>query len=344
MRAIDWLRSQSLRTKLLLAGAGAFVALGLVSSPLLPAGRPGAPVRYVTVGAGRDLYRLAATLQQRRIVRNRFAFALLARAMGAQARIRPGTYALSPGQSPFQIVSWLMDGRGLVLKVTVPEGYSIAKIARMLEAKGLGKGSTFRALAEQPARFLAHHAWLKDLPAGASLEGFLFPDTYLFSGGQLDESMLIDRMLGRFEAVVGHEYGQTPSPLMPLYQAVTMASIIELEAVRPEERPLISGVFQNRLRIGMRLGSDPTVEYALGRHQGEKGLSFKDVRVDSPYNTYRYAGLPPGPIGNPGLASFKAALHPETTDYLYFVARGDGTHAFTRTYADHLAAQRRLRP
>jgi len=327
-----------------MAGAAAIVGLGVLTSPLLPPGRPGAPLRYVTVGGSRDLYKLGKTLQQRRVVRNPFAFALLARAMGAEGRIHPGTYGLSPGQSPVQIISWLMEGRGQVLRVTVPEGYSIAKIAQLLEAKGWGHSTRFQTLANQPSSFTDKHAWLKDLPSGATLEGFLFPDTYMFEVGQLTETVLIDRMLERFEAVNRREYRRANAATMSLYEALTLASIIELEAVRPEERPLISGVFQNRLKIGMRLGSDPTVEYALGRHQGERGLSLRDVRVDSPYNTYRYAGLPPGPIANPGLASFRAALHPQETDFLYFVARGDGTHAFTRTYTDHLAAQRRLRP
>lgn len=344
MRAVDGLRSLPKRTKLFIAGGLGLVVLLMLLSPLSPVGRPGAPVRYVTVAETRDLYKLGVHLQQRRVVRNRFAFALLAQIMGAQGRIHPGTYAFSPGQSAWGIVSSLMEGRGQVLRVTVPEGYSVAKIGQMLEARGLGSRQEFLGLAEHPERFVARHAWLKELPSGATLEGFLFPDTYLFPAGPLDETLLIDRMLERFEAVIRREDRMTTAPAMPLFQAVTLASIIELEAVRPEERPLISGVFQHRLKIGMRLGSDPTVEYALGRHQGHKGLSLKDVRIDSPYNTYRYPGLPPGPIANPGLASFQAALHPQQTNYLYFVARGDGTHVFTRTFRDHLAAQRRLRP
>lgn len=330
------------RTRLLVLGAVAGLCL-LLASPLWPAGRPGAPVRYVTVAANRDLYQLGSALQERRVVRNRFAFALLARIRGATGRIRAGTYALSPGQSPWQIVSWLMEGKGQVLRVTVPEGFSTLKIAQLLDGKGIGRGATFMALAKDPGRFADRHPWLEELPAGATLEGLLFPDTYLFAAGPLDEALLIDRMLGRFEAVLRAEYRRTPAPAMPFYQTLTLASLVELEAVRPEERPLIAGVFRNRLRLGMRLGSDPTVEYALGRHQDHRGLSLKDVRIDSPYNTYRYAGLPPGPIANPGLASFRAALHPRATDYLYFVANGDGTHAFTRSYADHLAAQRRIR-
>lgn len=343
MRGLDWLRLLSGRVKLILAAATALMVVALLSSPFWPAGRSGAPARYVSIPATRDLYRIGVTLEQRRIVRNRFAFAVLARMMGAQGRIQGGTYALSPGESAWQIATRLMEGQGQVIRLTIPEGYSLAKIARLLDAKGIADGDAFLALAQDPLRFTGRHGWLKELPRGATLEGFLFPDTFLFEAGPVKEGVLIDRMLERFEAVLRAEYRRAQSPPRSLFETVTLASLIELEAVRPEERPLISGVFQNRLKIGMRLGSDPTVEYALGRHQDRKGLSLRDIRIDSPYNTYRYAGLPPGPIANPGLASFQAALYPERTDFLYFVARGDGTHAFTRTYADHLAVQRRLR-
>lgn len=344
MRAVEYLQSLSRRPRLLVAGLLALVMLGLLAVPFMPAARPGAASRYVTVGDRGDLYDLGMVLQERRVVRSGFAFALLGRLMGAQERIRPESYALSPAQSPGQILQWLMEGRGQVLRLTVPEGYSLARIAKLLETRGFASGAAFTSLARQPDRFVSRHGWLKDLPAGATLEGFLFPDTYMFEPGRVDAALLIDRMLDRFEAVIRSEYRRASAPPLPFYQALTLASLIELEAVTPAERPLISGVFQNRLRIGMRLGSDPTVEYALGRHQGNKGLSLRDIRIDSPYNTYRYAGLPPGPIANPGLASFQAALRPQSTDFLYFVARGDGTHAFTRTYADHLAAQRRARP
>lgn len=344
MDAKELLRTIPLRVRLPIGGALALLIVGLLAMPFMPAARPGAPARYITIGNDRDPYALGMILQRKRVVRHGFAFALVARFLGANERIRPGTYALSPGQSPAEIVRWLTEGRGQVLRLTVPEGYSIGKIAQLLDAKGLARGAVFRDLAGRPEYFKGRHRWLSDLPPGATLEGFLFPDTYLFDGEQIGEAALIEQMLARFESVIRAEYRNASRPTLSLFEALTLASIIELEAVRAEERPLISGVFQNRLKIGMRLGSDPTVEYALGRHQGSKGLSYKDVKVDSPYNTYRYAGLPPGPIANPGLASFKAALHPQETDYLFFVARGDGSHAFTRTYQDHLAAQRRLRP
>ncbi|MNX71378.1 putative aminodeoxychorismate lyase [compost metagenome] len=234
-----------------------------------------------------------------------------------------------------------MEGRGRQQRLTVPEGYSAGRIAKLLDQRAAGDGARFLELVARPEAFADKYPWLADVRP--TLEGYLFPDTYLYEGDRIDERRLIEQMLSRFEAVILKDYRAEANPILPLPEALTLASIIELEAARPEERTLISGVFHNRLKLKMRLGSDPTVEYALGRHQGNRGLTFKDVRIDSPYNTYRYAGLPPGPIANPGRASFQAALHPEPTTYLYFVAKGDRSHAFTRSYAEHLDAQRRHR-
>jgi UPF0755 protein len=148
-------------------------------------------------------------------------------------------------------------------------------------------------------------------------------------------------MLSRFAQVALPELQANGAPL-GVYQRLIMASIIEKEAVHPRERPTISGVFYNRLALRMPFGSDPTVEYALGRHQGNRGLTYKDIAIESPYNTYKYPGLPPTPIANPGLASLRAAVQPARTEMLYFVARGDGSHVFTRSYREHLAAQARI--
>lgn len=321
-----------------------FVAcLTLSVVPFMPAGHSGAPGRSVTIPAHADALQVASALRAKHVIRNRWAFAALVRLTGSTDKIQPGSYSLSPGQNSFEILRWLIEGLGRQQKMVVPEGYSAVRIAHLLDVRGLASGSVFLSLAHQPAHFYPHHPWLKTLAPHQSLEGFLFPATYLFDGDRVSEEGLIDQMLTRFKSVILKRYQQAEGSPLPFLQALTMASIIELEAVKPEERPLISGVFYNRLRTGMRLGSDPTVEYALGWHQGAKGLSLRDVRVDSPYNTYRYSGLPPGPIGNPGLASFEAALRPATTSFLYFVAKGDGTHAFTLSYQEHLAVQRRIR-
>lgn len=325
-------------------GLFALVVLLLAAFQFAPVSRPGAPDRYVTVDGQTNFYDLGTTLEKKRMIRNRFAFGLLGRLCGASNRVQPGYYALSPGMNSFQVLDWLIEGRGRQGKLTVPEGYSAARIAHLLTSRHIGNTERFLFLVEHPQRFALKHPWLKDLPPGSSLEGYLFPDTYGFAGNRISEEWLIDQMLTRFKAVLLNAYDREAHPKLGLHDTLTLASIVELEAVRPSERPLIAGVFYHRLQIGMRLGSDPTVEYVLGHHEGARGLSLRDVRVDSPYNTYLHTGLPPGPIGNPGLASFEATLHPAQTAALFFVARGDGTHAFTTTYQDHLAMIRRYRP
>lgn len=342
----DRLMRQFERVRLEYLAIASVVLVILLSAvvQIAPAGRPGAAVRYVNVPDHASLAQVANTLHAKRLVRNPAAFKLLARLSGVEAKVKPGYYGLSPELSAWDLLQWLTSGKGRMLRFTVPEGFSVSRIARLLDSRGVGNGQKFLQLIEAPAPFVSKHPWLVELGPPSTLEGYLFPDTYLFEGTRIDEAILIDEMLKRFKAVVMKAYEQDPHAVGDFKDALILASIIELEAVRPDERAIISGVFHRRLKLGMKLGSDPTVEYALQRHQTATGLSFKDVKIDSPYNTYRYAGLPPAPIGNPGLASFNAAIHPAETPYLFFVAKGEGRHAFTRTYREHLAAVRQYRP
>ena len=177
--------------------------------------------------------------------------------------------------------------------------------------------------------------------AAPSLEGYLFPDTY-YVPRNIRARTMIETMLARFRAVFDDSLAQRTRQIgFTAHEILTLASIIEREARVEEERPIISGVFHRRLKLRRPLEADPTVEYALGMRK--KRLLYKDLEVDSPYNTYRYPGLPPGPICNPGRASILAALYPAETPYLYFVAKGDGTHEFTSSERDHLNAKRRIR-
>lgn len=322
--------------------ATALVVAGTVFS-FSPKAPPGAETRTFVVPSGAGLGAIATSLREQGFIRSALAFRVLATLTGSENQLKAGLYALTPAMSPREILRWMVQGKSERTRLTFPEGYSIRQMAQLLERQKVGSAERFLELAASPERFVDRFPWLSRLPEGATLEGFLFPDTYEYGGTQLSEAALIGLMLARFEQVGLDAYERTASPHLDLFKTVTLASIVELEAQSPPERPLIAGVFYNRLRLRMPLGSDPTVEYALGWKQGSKGLSFKDVKVDSPYNTYRYPGLPPGPIANPGLASLKATLNPESTSLLYFVARGDGTHEFTRTYAEHLAAQRRIR-
>jgi UPF0755 protein len=299
--------------------------------------------QLVVIEPGSGVSLIANQLESHGLLRNAQAFSLWVRLKGWDRSIKAGVYAIAPNMGARRVATLMFSGQGESERVTVPEGYSLRQIASALEADKAGSGEVFLDLTAHATEFEADFPWLRELPQGASLEGFLFPDTYVIGVGAANERDLVRMMLARFAQVVMPAYDARPSGhSLSLAQTVTLASIVEKEARHAEERPTIAGVFFNRLATRMPFGSDPTVEYVLQKHQGAKGLSFKDVAVDSPYNTYKYPGLPPGPIANPGLASIKAVLAPSKTSYLYFVARGDGTHAFTKTYAEHLAAQRAI--
>jgi len=220
--------------------------------------------------------------------------------------------------------------------VTIPEGFTIAQIAQRLAQVGLDEEQRLRTAATAPA---IEKALQLELPDGLrSAEGYLFPETYNFALGTTADQV-VARMVEEFET----RFVKGPWQAVPaearwgsLHEVVTLASLVEEEAQIESERPLIAGVLRNRLQRGMRLECDATVLYALGEHRAR--LTRKDLQVDSPYNTYRHTGLPPGPIYNPGLACLQAALTPAQTEYLFYAARGDAGHISSRTYEQHLAA------
>lgn len=321
----------------LLAPLAAGVGVQHMLSPVSDSSR----ARYFEVKPGTGVATLAQNLEQAGLIRSAWAFRWYVRWRGEDRAIKAGLYALAPRLGVPGVVGVLVEGQDLGQRVTIPEGWTITKLVERLEAQMPGTGAEFARLVAQPDAWRGDFPWLPDLPAGANLEGFLFPDTYVVTPGPAAADALVRLMLSRFAQVALPELQAQGAPL-GLYQRLIMASIIEKEAVHPHERPTISGVFYNRLTLRMPFGSDPTVEYALGRHQGDRGLTYKDVAIESPYNTYKYPGLPPTPIANPGLASLRAAVQPARTDMLYFVARGDGSHVFTRSYREHLAAQARI--
>ncbi|MCG8361712.1 MAG: endolytic transglycosylase MltG [Pseudanabaenales cyanobacterium] len=249
-----------------------------------------------------------------------------------------GVYALSPTQTLTDIANQIWLGEVVQLSFTIPEGWSRQQMAEALEAKGFFPASAFMdASSKIPVN---QYPWLpQNIP---HLEGFLYPDTYQLPAEQITPEAVVFQMLNRFEQKAFSLYQQQPT--VSLLEWVTLASIVEKEAVVPEERGIIAGVFANRLENSIPLGADPTVEYGLGIEQTpEQPLTFDQVNTPSPYNTYINPGLPPTPIASPGQASLEAALKPEKTDYLYFVARYDGTHVFSRTLAEHEAAQADIR-
>lgn len=286
---------------------------------------------YIEPGTGAR--RIAERLQEAGVVRNRLLFLLVAFARGSHARLRPGEYEFHPGMSLREILRKLERGEVLVHQVTIPEGLTIKEIGRLLAAEGLVDEGRFLATASD--RALVGKYGLE----GDSFEGYLFPDTYHLTKGMTEEA-IIQVMLTRFRQVFGPAEEERAKALgMTLKEVITLASLIEKEAHASEERALISAVFHNRLKLQMPLQSDPTVIYALPAFSGR--LRRADLATPSPYNTYLYQGLPPGPIANPGRASILAALYPAPVNYLYFVSRGDGTHVFARSLVEHDRAVRK---
>ncbi len=254
---------------------------------------------------------------------------------------KAGTYQLSPTEPMSAIAQKIWTGKVVQRSFTIREGWSLRQMAAYFEAQGFFPAKDFLAVASQinPNQY----PWLP--PEVPNLEGFLYPDTYKLSGDRLTPQTVVQQMLNQFQqlALPLYKQGQNQTKLN-LLQWVTLGSIVEKEAVVPAERPRIAGVFISRLRQGIRLGSDPTVEYGLDIHQtADQPLTLTQVKTPSPYNTYLNPGLPPTPIASPGLASLKAALYPENTPYLYFVARYDGTHVFSRTLSEHEAARIAIR-
>ncbi|HWP65123.1 MAG TPA: endolytic transglycosylase MltG [Candidatus Limnocylindria bacterium] len=316
----------------------AAVAAGLAATALVAGGLwvfvlPGpssvGPV-VLAVREGQRFGAVADELAELRVVRSAAALTLWARLAGRDRQVAWGDYLLQPPLTPRTVLDRLARPPDPIGLVTIPEGLTTEEVITVLVDRGRGSRSDFEAVLRDP-EFLAREG----LPADGA-EGYLFPDTYVFPSTMTPER-IVREMLARFRSRVGSELlargaarGLTP------HQVVTLASLIEEETRLPEERRLVSAVFHNRLRLGMRLQSDPTVLY--GRPSGERRITRADLARATAHNTYAIAGLPPTPISNPGLGALEAAVDPAESDALYFVARGDGSHEFTATLAAHNAA------
>ncbi len=283
------------------------------------------------VREGETLKSVARNLETEGLIRSRVLFEFWGRFMGYGRDIKTGEYLLNPSMPPFRIFNILTRGKSILYSVTIPEGYDRRHIAAVLAEKKLADEGEFLALTGAPE--LAQEYGFK----GPSLEGFLYPDTYQFGHG-LGTRTVIDAMVKRFRQALAPLKAEIERCGMSLEEVVTLASIVEKETGRAEERPLIASVFLNRLKKRMRLESDPTVIYGLKSFTGN--LRRKDLERPSPYNTYLNRGLPPGPIASPGVESIKAVLFPARTEYLYFVSKNDGTHYFSKTLEEHNRAVR----
>jgi len=298
-------------------------------------GEPSGVPRRVIIPPGATLRAAADSLAHAEVIDAPRLFRIYADMERHDREIKPGTYLLQRHLGWHDALDALTRGKGLVHTVTIPEGWELREIGPLLER-------VLNVPAESIGAAVRDSALLERVGApGPTLEGYLFPDTYTFPDG-LSARAAVAEMVHEFEREWRPQWDSVARSFgMSRNDAVTLASIIEKEAQRPDERPLISAVYHNRLRRHMPLQADPTVQFALGHHVGR--VTFKDLEIISPYNTYRHTGLPQGPIGSPGVASLDAALAPAAVPYLYFVAAPDGHHEFRTTFAEHSAARHALR-
>jgi UPF0755 protein len=320
--------------------ATAFLGYGYFNSNLEAAALGGAE-QEITISKGSSVKAIANQLEQKGIIKNSNVFEIYCKLNNKAARIKAGKYKLSSSMAVEEIVNKLAAGKAQIdsMRFTIPEGFELRQIADRLEADGLVNKDKFYAAVKESD---LDYAFLKGIPNRENkLEGYLFPDTYeVFKNAT--EQDIINKMLGRFDQVFTEEYRQRARELnMSLDQVITLASIIEREAKLDKERKIISAVFHNRLNKKMKLESCATVQYLL--KEQKPVLTYKDLEVDSPYNTYIYAGLPKGPIASPGVESIEAALYPDKVDFLFFFATKDGSHIFSKTYQEHLNAQNKIK-
>jgi peptidoglycan lytic transglycosylase G len=286
--------------------------------------------QFVEIPPGASSLAIGERLVAGGVVRDLPTYRLTLWQSGQGRRLKAGEYRFDHAMTPLEVIDKIARGDAFVVTLTFPEGLTIPEMARIFESHGLGSAAAFVEAAQDAA--LVH-----DLdPAARNLEGYLFPETYAVPR-KTDAPKLVRLMVGRFEHVFTQELRDAAAARqLSVRQAVALASIVEKETGKAEERPLVASVYVNRLRLRMPLQADPTVIFAIqqtGTYTGN--LRHDDLMIDSPYNTYRFPGLPPGPIASPGRASLDAAVHPAESDALYFVSRNDGSHVFAKTLDEH---------
>lgn len=286
----------------------------------------GSAVCNISFPPGSGIRKLANELKAGGVIRSSWHFVLMTRLRGDAHRLKAGEYSFNDNMTPDLILKKIVSGDVDYRKFTLPEGYSIYQAAELLEQKGAFRKESF--LEKCLDKGLLSRLGLDEVSA----EGYLYPATYNLSRGGSEEQLL-EQMIVQFnKAYTAIQEGERTRQFSR-HEIITLASIIEKEAVSAEEKPIISSVFHNRLRIGMPLQSDPTAVYGVRAFSGK--VRKADIQRPSPYNTYLKKGLPPGPIGNPGMDAVRAAITPAKTDFLYFVARQDGTHQFSKNLDDH---------
>lgn len=301
----------------------------------------GTETKEIVIPKGSTIKSISRILKKENVIKDSFVFELYCKINNKADKMKAGRYSISNSTKVPEIVEVIVSGKALIdiVKFTIPEGYNLAQIEDKLESLGVVSPESIQA-AMDTERY--DYDFLKQIPEREKkLEGYLFPDTYEIYKDTTAEA-IIDKLLERFYSVFTEEYRNRAKELnMTIDQVITLASIIEREAKLDSERKTISAVFHNRLKKRMLLQSCATVQYLLKEQKEE--LTYKDLEIESPYNTYKHAGLPPGPIASPGLKAIEAALYPENVDYLYFYTNNDNSHIFTRTYSEHINAQNKVK-
>ncbi|MDI9587121.1 MAG: endolytic transglycosylase MltG [Acidobacteriota bacterium] len=310
-----------------------------------PDASPGAASVVFVVKSGQTAGQIARALEEAELIRSAKAFQAMLKRKDWGTKLKPGVYRLERSQNAEQIARRMVNQETWRIRVSIPEGLTLKQIAQKIEKAGaaLTGGPHLPSAAEirKAATAQAVERRLGARVPTPTAEGYLFPATYEFPAGA-SASEVVDEMLTAFrDRFLSRNQDAIERSGRSLHEIVTLAAIVEREAAADKERPLVARVFLNRIDIGMKLESCATVQYALGGHKAR--LLYEDLKVDSPYNTYIHRGLPPGPICSPGEASLLAALKPGETDALYFVSRNDGTHAFSRTFAEHQRAINQIR-
>jgi len=319
---------------LIIGAIGLIIAGIIVFYGLQPVDRQASQVRLINIPQGASTIQIATLLAEEQVIRNPLLFRMLTRIERLDNKLQAGEYELVAGMTSTEVLRKLALGETVSYIFTIPEGFTVEQIALLLADKNLADRERFLALARRENTTADSENTIS--PFGYAIEGFLFPDTYRISKGMKEEE-IIALMLKRFNATVtGEMRTKAASQGLTLHQLMTLASLVEREAKSASERPIIAAVFLHRLRIEMPLQSCATIQYILGTPKQE--LSVQDTQIESPYNTYLHTGLPPGPIANPGVDSVSAVLYPADTEVLYFVAKSDGTHIFSKTYEEHLQA------
>jgi UPF0755 protein len=324
-------------TLLVLAAAGGFVGFHAWDRIHQPYQGYTSDEQFVDIPAGVSSVGIGRRLVDAGVIENDIVFRIALRWTGLGPSLKAGEYRFDRPLSAVDVLGVIGRGDAFARRITFPEGLTILEMGRLYESRGFGPARDFTEAARNPSL-------INDLdPAATDLEGYLFPDTYALPR-RTPAARLIAQMVGRFRASYTDDIrSHAEAREMTTREVVTLASLIEKETGAADERPLVSAVYTNRLKIGMGLQADPTVVYALqkaGKYDGN--IRKDDLSLDSRYNTYKYPGLPPGPIAAPGKASLEAAVTPADAPYLFFVSRNDGTHAFATTLAEHNANVRKF--